>query len=195
MSRHSDSLIGVKVAIALAAFLSLSPVVPQAFAQEKASQPEMTEGQFSMQLVKLMKLERLLPPAPSVYDHVSLLEQFGIAPLGGWKPKQNLSREDYVVILAFAAGKEKVVYEKAQEACDRNIEVINARWDLKRELEGKPVTLEELYKDSVYFPKGAPVCPYRKVYRDKNGDLKVERHKHEGYGLVKRKLAKKAKHE
>lgn len=165
-----------------------------AFAQSSAASPppEMLEGEFARQLVKLMKLERLLPPGPSVYDHISLLEQFGISPLGGWEANQKLSREDYVVILAFASGKEKIVYEKAQEACDRNVEVINTRRALKEELEGRQVGLEELFGDPIYFPKGAPHCPYHPSYKDKNHDGNVEPHRHEGYAIVKRKLAQKS---
>ena len=159
-------------ALILVLFLSFS------YCQQKEEEfQRVTEGEFAVRLVKLMGIERRLPPAPLRADYIEVLESIGIAPLKGWHEDKILTRENYAVIMALAAGKEKLVWDKAQEVCDRNVEAINSRWELKRKLDRRPnVTLEELIKDKTYFPEGPPMCPYCKPYKDKDG--KVEKHNH-----------------
>jgi len=162
------------------------------YAQETPAK-KMTEGEFAVKLVKMMKLQRLLPPAPLAEDCIRVLEQFGIAPLTGWNANRELTKENYAVVIAMASGKEGVVGEKAQEACDKNVDIINQRWQLKYNATNRWPALDELFKDTALFPKGRPVCPYRARYEDKDGDHKVDIHNHLGRHRLKREGEEKRK--
>ena len=145
---------------------------PTLYSQEEEFE-KITEGEFAVRLVKMMRLERSLPPAPLQADYVDLLERVGISPLRGWDQDRLLTRDNYAIIIAMAAGKEKLVWEKSQEVCDHNVEAINSRWELKRDLDKRPtVTLEEVLEDKIYFPEGSPQCPYGRPYRAVDGKVK-----------------------
>jgi hypothetical protein len=139
---------------------------------------KITEGEFAVRLVKMMRLERSLPSAPLQADYVDLLEMIGLSPLIGWDQDRLLTRDNYAIIIAMAAGKEKLVWEKAQEVCDHNVEAINNRWELKRDLDRRPsVSLKEILEDKTYFPAGPPKCPYGRPYRAIDGKVKKHSHK------------------
>lgn len=144
------------------------------FAQE--AEERLTQEQFAVELVKAIKLDGSLPVAPLAGDCVKLLESIGISPFGGWKNKEFLKQEDYLVILAKVHGKEGLVFEKAAEVEERNIKVINQKWQDSYGKTGQWTTLSELLNDKAYFPEGAPVSPYKLKYEDKNGDHQVDPH-------------------
>ena len=144
------------------------------FAQENAANPPLTQAQFAVELVKEMRLERLLPVAPLPRDSVNLLERLGISPLKGWVPKANLRREDYLVLVGKARGKEKIIHERAYQVELKNIEIINQQWQKAQGRTGQWPTLDELFNDQNAFPHGAPQSPYGLEYRDRNGDHKID---------------------
>ena len=139
---------------------------------------QITEGEFAVEIVAVMKLKRLLPPAATQEDCITLLEGLGVSPLMGWDPERILTDENRLVIINIAAGRENLVKERAREDCDNNVSLINTQWQLKYDLEKKWGTLEELLEDRVYFPEGPPVCLYGKKYISKDGEHKVEPHHH-----------------
>ena len=141
------------------------------FAQEEKP---LTQEQFAVELVKAMKLQNLLPKAPLPRDAVKLLDHLGIAPMTGWKNKELLGREDYLVIIGKAQGKENLVHQRALEVEEKNIEIINAKWQQAFDEEKKWPSLSELLKSEKFFPKGAPKSPYGIKYRDTNGDHKID---------------------
>jgi hypothetical protein len=166
------AIITISILIFLSA-LSFSQQMPTAKEGKK-----LTQAEFAKNLCRTMKLGRSLPLAPVDKDYFDALEGFGIAPLTGWKSAKDLTEEDYVVVMAFAAGEGKLVVDTAKEACDRYAEIITKKWKLYHDIEGRWPTLEELTSDKNYFPYGPPVCPYRKAYKDKNNDHIIEKHRH-----------------
>ena len=149
------------------------------FARQGATQEEgelLTQEEFAVELVKSMRLDAWLPTAALPRDCVDLLETIGIAPLRGWRNKELLEQEDYLVVLAKAHGKEGMLHERAYAVENKNIEIINAKWQEAKQKTGKWPSLENLLNDKTYFPDGAPQSPYGLIYQDVNNDKKVDAH-------------------
>ena len=146
-----------------------------AFSQEApSSQNRVTQEEFAVEVVKVLKIEELLPRAALPRDSVLLLEQIGISPLTGWKPKEYLANEDYLVLMAKAQGKENVVFSRANEVEQKNIETINKKWQEAYEKSRQWPSLESLLNNTSYFPHGSPKSPYGTPYVDRNNDHKVD---------------------
>lgn len=139
---------------------------------------KLTQEQFAKMLVKNMKLQGYLPTAPLPSDAVDLLDSLGISPLSGWRRKAFLINDDYMVIIAKAAGKEKVVYKNAVAVCQRNERLINQKWKDYFDKYGRWPTLSELLSDKESFPDGAPTCSFGLKYEDKNKPHAVDPHYH-----------------
>jgi len=120
--------------------------------------------------------------AATPWDCARLLEDLGISPLEGWDINKALNEDDYTVLIAKAFGKEKVVHTKAVEVCQKNIKIINQRWQ-EAEKENKGILLEELLNNKDYFPAGPPKCPYGVRYQDKDNDHTVDVHYHPAKNL------------
>jgi len=134
----------------------------------------LTQEEFAVELVHVMGVENLLPVAALPGDYVDLLERLGIAPFGGWERKAFLNREDYLVIIGKAQGKEGIVHKQAVAVETKNVEIINKKWEQSYSDTKQWMTLSALLNDKAYFPQGAPRSPYGTRYTDKNGDHKVD---------------------
>ena len=159
------------VIIFIAAFVFLN--IGYSFAEGE----RLTQGEFAVSLLKNMKLDDQLPLAPLSEDAVSILEGLGICPLSGWDKNAYLSEDDYTVILAKAVGKEKVVFTKATEVCQKTSEIISNRWHNKYQATGRFERLAQFLSDKNYFPQ-KPQCPYGLPYKDENNDHQVDAHYH-----------------
>ena len=162
------------VVIALT-FLSISLMAAgPVLAQEPGKR--LTQEEFAVDLVRAMKLEGSLPIAVLASDCVNLLERIGIAPLSGWDNKALLTHEDYLVIMAKAHGKESMLHQRAVAVEEKNIEIINTKWQESYDRLGRWMPLSELLSDKDYFPEGALRSPYGLKYEDRNSDHKVDPH-------------------
>ena len=141
---------------------------------EEIEDEPLTQEEFAVELVRLLAIEDLLPPAALPSDAVNLLERLGIAPLKGWDNKAYLTQEDYLVIIGKAQGREGVVHERAVGVEERNIQIINEKWQQARDDLGSWPPLDELLNDPRYFPGGVPQSPYGFTYRDVNGNHTVD---------------------
>ena len=146
------------------------------YAQNGEESEVLTQEQFAVELVKMMNLEGSLPTAALPSDCVDFLERIGISPLRGWNNKALLSQEEYLVILAKAHGKEVVLHERALSVENKNVEVINKKWQEAFDKTGNWPTLDGLLMDRNYFPDGPLKSPYGLKYEDKNKDHKVDPH-------------------
>lgn len=144
------------------------------FAQEMSER--LTQEEFAVELVKSMKLQSALPTAALASDCVDILERIGIAPLNGWKNKELITEEEYMVVMAKAHGKEAMLHDRAVAIEQKNIEVIDKKWQESYDKNGHWVSLNELLNDKNYFPEGPIKSPYGLAYEDKNGDHKVDAH-------------------
>ena len=171
--------ISIVVIIAIALFMLIQSAVFSQQAPTAAGEKKLTQAEFAKNLCKTMRLGRSLPLAPTAKDYFDILYSYGIAPLTGWRVEKDLTEEDYVVIMAFAAGEGKLVVDTAKEACNRYADIITKKWKLYYDIEGRWPTLDELLADKNYFPYGPPLCPYRKAYKeDKKDDHAIKKHKH-----------------
>lgn len=134
----------------------------------------LTQEEFAVELVDIMQLNELLPPAALPGDYTHLLDRLGVAPLNGWDNKAFLTREDYLVIIGKAQGKESLVHQRAVAIEQKNIETINRKWQQAYDETGSWPTLQELLNNPTYFPNGAPKSPYGLTYKDVNGNHKVD---------------------
>lgn len=151
------------------------------WAQERTEQTQaavedqpLGQDEFAVELIRLMDLEEFLPKAAVKQDCVDVLEQFGIAPLKGWQPHEFLREEDYLVLIAKASGKESVVYQRAWQVEQKNVEIIHERWQIAFEEKGEWPPLEVLLEDSHYFPNGVPPSPFGRAYTDRNRDHQID---------------------
>ncbi|MFC1495899.1 hypothetical protein ACFL52_00605 [Candidatus Margulisiibacteriota bacterium] len=73
-----------------------------------------------------------------------------------------------------------VVTHAKQRTCNANVQNINAQWERFFLFEGrqKYPDLEELKASKVYFPRGAPVCPYATPYLDLDNNKRIDPHLH-----------------
>ncbi len=147
----------------------------KAFAQEVKLDERLTQEQFAVELVKIMKLEYRLPTASLPRDSVNLLESIGVSPILGWRNKEFLKQEDYLVIIGKAQGKERLVHKRALDIEERNIEVINEKWQESYDQIKEWLSLDALLNNKTYFPNGAPKSPYGTSYNDADGDHRVDR--------------------
>ncbi len=161
-------------AIFMICFMLVFSITAQGGAQTFDESQPLTQEEFAVEVVKLLKLEYLLPTAALAADCVTLLEQLGISPLAGWKPKALLTREDYLVIVGKVQGKEGLVHQRAVEVEQKNIEIINHKWQQAYEQSGEWIPLAALLNDKNYFPEGVPQSPYGLTYRDENNDHKAD---------------------
>ncbi|MFA5060583.1 MAG: hypothetical protein WC676_08155 [Candidatus Omnitrophota bacterium] len=145
-----------------------------ALAQDQEEPQRLTQEEFAVELVRQMRMDQLLPTAALPSDCVELLDRIGIAPLKGWNHKAFLTREEYLVIMAKAHGREGIVHEKAVSVEEKNREVINVKWQEAQQKSGQWLSLDELLNNREYFPQGAPKSPYGVKYKDANGDHKVD---------------------
>lgn len=136
----------------------------------------LTQEEFAVEVVKNLRLEGILPTAALARDCIDLLERIGIAPLGGWDSKSDLTQEDYLVVIAKAHGKETMLHQRAMAVEEKNIAVINQKWQEAYEKTGNWIPLQELLGDKNYFPEGPLSSPYKLEYEDRNGDHKVDSH-------------------
>ena len=160
--------------ILLSTLVTMFFVAQGLYAQELALEERLTQEQFAVELVKIMKLEYRLPPAALPRDSVNLLNRFGISPLSGWRNKDFLNQENYLVIIGKAQGKERLVHKRALDIEHKNIDVINQKWQESYEATKTWMPLQALLNDRTYFPNGAPKSPYGTAYADVNGDHKVD---------------------
>lgn len=144
-----------------------------AFAQSFEDK-QITQEEFACELVRTMNLQSWLPLSALPRDCLSVLEQFGISPIKGWDNNAYLTKEDYLVILSKAHGKEILLYETADSIEKKNIALINSKWQQAYEKEGSWPSLESLLNNSVYFPNGTPKSPYGHSYEDANNDHLVD---------------------
>lgn len=136
----------------------------------------MTQEQFAVELVKNMGLQKRLPTAALPGDCVDLLASFAIEPLKGWRNKEYLIQEDYLVVMAKVHGKEGLIHKRAIVVEEKNIEVINRKWQESYQATQKWVSLNDLLNDKNYFPSGPPRSPYGIAYKDENNDHRVDPH-------------------
>lgn len=156
----------------------------KAYAEDQDVQV-LTQEQFAVELVKMINLEGSLPTAALPSDCVDFLERIGISPLGGWNNKAVLSQEEYLVILAKAQGKEVVLHERALSVENKNIEVINKKWQEAFDKTGAWPSLSDLLMNKDYFPDGPLKSPYGLKYQDKNNDHKVDQGGFPVVGLIR----------
>ena len=158
--------------LSVVCFLGNDPLI---FAQPALSDENpLTQEQFAVELVKLLKIENLLPPAALPGDCAGLLGSFGIAPLKGWDNKSLLKQEDYLVLIGIVQGKEQMLHQRAVEAEEANIAILNKQWEKAKEDSGRWLSLDELLNSKEYFPNGAPQSPYGIKYSDRNNDHKID---------------------
>ena len=169
MTRRSITVLVMVTAV----FICAKPLWAQ---EEQVPQEPLTHEEFAIELVKNLHLEGQLPTAALAGDCIDLLERIGIAPLSGWEPKANLSEEDYLVVIAKAHGKEDLLHKRAMAVEEKNIDVINKKWQESYDNTGRWVSLDELLADKNYFPDGALQSPYKLEYEDRNNDHKVDPH-------------------
>ncbi len=141
---------------------------------EPFQEQKIIQEQFACELVRGMHLEGWLPLSALPRDCISVLEQFGISPMQGWNNTAYLTKEDYLVILSKAHGKEIPLYETAEAIEKKNIALINQRWQEAYNKEGRWLSLEELFQNKTYFPNGVPKSPYGHAYEDSNHDHHVD---------------------
>lgn len=153
-------------------------------AQEELGE-RITQEEFAVELIKNMRMHGWLPTSALAGDCVEVLKRLGISPLKGWDNKALLEQEDYLVILAKLNGKERMVHKRAVAVEEKNTEAINKKWQESYDATGKWVPLDELLKDTRYFPNGPPESPYGLEYQDQNGDHKVDKHFLPAVGLMK----------
>jgi hypothetical protein len=134
---------------------------------------EMTQGQFAAILVSGMGLESKLPVAPTTNDYIKLLDSEGIRPLEGWSEARGLTEGDFAVILACAIGANAKL-DPAIDICQKNREYIMKVWNEQYQKDGYRKTLDQLLRDSRFFPNGPPVDPYGYKYTDKNAQYIVD---------------------
>ena len=165
-----------KYILSLVAVVLMTVLAMNVFAQTQkdGDNRQVTQEEFAVEMVKMLQVEHLLPNAALPSDAVDVLTSLGIAPLKGWHPKEFLNQEDYLVVVGKAQGKESVVYRRASQVDEKNIELINEKWLESYEETKKWKPLSKLLKDKKYFPHGAPQSPYGIVYKDSNGDHKVD---------------------
>ena len=60
------------------------------------------------------------------------------------------------------------------EVEQKNIEIINHKWQQAYEQSGEWIPLAALLNDKNYFPEGVPQSPYGLTYRDENNDHKAD---------------------
>ncbi len=157
--------------------LAILICVKPGFSQEEQEPREpLTHEEFAVELVKNLHLDGQLPTAALAGDCIDLLERIGIAPLSGWEPKANLSEEDYLVVIAKAHGKEDLLHKRAMAVEEKNVDIINKKWQESYDKTGRWVSLDELLKDKSYFPDGDPQSPYKLEYEDRNNDHKADPH-------------------
>ncbi|HOW36148.1 MAG TPA: hypothetical protein PL155_07025 [Candidatus Omnitrophota bacterium] len=144
-------------------------------AQEEPRE-RMTQEQFAVELVKNMGLQKRLPTAALPGDCVDLLTSFAVEPLKGWRNKEFLTQEDYLVVMAKVHGKEGLVHRRAIAVEEKIIEVINRKWQESYQATQKWVSLNDLLNDKNYFPNGPPRSPYGMAYKDENNDHRVDSH-------------------
>lgn len=154
-------------------------------AEDTAPRPPLTEGEFAVQLARTMNLQRSLPPAPLAEDCIELLEQLGIAPPAGWDAARRLSRQNYTVIMGIATGKETQVSADLQKACDMNARMIDVLYWQQQHISLATVdNLGQMLENRALFPTGPPVCPYGVPYEDKDGDGRIDLHRHSGRSVL-----------
>ena len=139
---------------------------------------QVSQGQFATQLVKLLNLESSLPAAPLMNDYVSALESIGITPLSGWKPREILTDEDYIVIISKISGQEREVYKTGVQFCDKMVSIINDTWKDQCSRDGQCEPMEQLLKDDRYFHAAQPRCPFGDSYHSIKGKNQVKHHRH-----------------
>jgi type II secretory pathway pseudopilin PulG len=61
---------------------------------------------------------------------------------------------------------------------DANIALIDLQWETKRVTSGSYGALAALLADPVYFPDGAPACPFGTAYADGDSNNRVDAHAH-----------------
>lgn len=157
--------------------------MPRSFGQEY--EERITQEEFAVELVKSMKLEGSLPLAALASDCIDLLQRLGVSPLEGWQPKNYLTKEDYLVLLGKAHGKEDKVHELGEMVELENVRVINEKWQESYQQLGRWLTIEELLNSDTYFPDGPPKSPYGNTYQDEDGDHKVDETYLPAVGLMK----------
>ncbi|MDP3980525.1 MAG: hypothetical protein Q8Q33_03820 [Chlamydiota bacterium] len=139
---------------------------------------DLTQGDFAIQLVNVLKLQSYLPQAPLENDYIDLLELFGISPLKGWERKKMLTEEDYIVIMARLSGQERQVYQAGLEFCEKVVMIINEAWQKQILEDGSAENLEVLLQDQRYFEGSIPSCPFGYQYHAATDGLKVRKHVH-----------------
>jgi hypothetical protein len=146
----------------------------EAVGEKDLEDQPLTQEEFATELVDIMQLEELLPVAALPSDYTHLLDRLGVAPLNGWDNKAFLTREDYLVIIGKAQGKEGVVHRRAVAIEQKNIDAINQKWQQAYDQTGSWPSLSELLNNPAYFPHGAPKSPYGITYKDVNGNHQVD---------------------
>lgn len=129
-----------------------------------------TQEEFALELVKGIRVENYLPTSALKSDCVDLLERFGIAPLKGWKNKEFLTQEDYLVVMGKMRGKEGLINQRAIAVERKNHEIINQKWREAFQKRANWPSLNELLSDKEFFPDGPPQSPYGLKYEDRNSD-------------------------
>lgn len=137
-----------------------------------------TQGEFAIQLVNVLNLQSYLPPAPLVNDYISILELFGISPLLGWRTREPLSEEDYIVVMSKLSGQEREVYKTGVEFCNKIVRTINEAWADQQSKDGQGESLDQLFADPRYFGGEVPQCPFGFHYRTRHKKNEVKRHIH-----------------
>ncbi|MBI1871365.1 MAG: hypothetical protein HYS07_09260 [Chlamydiae bacterium] len=137
-----------------------------------------TQGQFAVQLVNVLNLQSYLPPAPLTNDYVNILELFGISPLKGWKTRESLKEEDYIVVMSRLSGQEREVYKTGVQFCDKVVKAINEAWADQYDKDDEWETLDQLFQDKRYFAGEIPECPFGAHYHAKLGEHALKHHLH-----------------
>jgi len=69
----------------------------------------MTQGELAQKLVKMLGLQRFLPPAPTVMECFDILMKNGVSPKDVWESDKPVTREDLAMIVIKAMGQEDSV--------------------------------------------------------------------------------------
>ena len=193
MRSKSYKLLNMMIKIQVLVIFMIAAVLfsPRVIVAEDEDIYDISQGEFAVQLVNVLKLQSYLTAAPLENDYIEILELFGISPLKGWDRRETLTEEDYIVIMARLTGQEREVYQVGVEFCDKVVHVINEAWKKQAALDGEAKPLKELLEDDRFFSEKAPQCPFGHSYHARKDHTRVCKHHHMQAWLTSLRLDKK----
>ena len=122
-----------------------------------------TQGDYVVDLVRGLGLERLLPLAATQADYVQVLRDQAILPLKDWDVERPLDRDVFGEVVLRIQGKEDILFRAAQDRCD-----LAADW----------IEYAQRQTSASSSSEAIPTCPFGAPFQDRNHDGRIDRHHH-----------------